>query len=537
MSRLDAVLGRLTMYRTVTLGLGVVLAAAFVLALTGEVGVDPWGLLLGAAVAVGATLAASVVGGLVVRRRAHVESSIVTGLILALLMWPSTEPTALLALAGTGAVAGASKYVLAWRGRHLFNPAAVALVVAGLVAWPLLGVPGAAWWVATPSLLPVLAVVGIAVVARTRHVVPVVAYLLTGLAVVVPDLVSGGESVPAALLTALGSYPLLFAATIMLTEPLTLPPRRWQQGVEGVVVALLTVLPLSLGPLSATPELALVVGNVLGFAWGQRRGARLTVVASRALDGDVHELTFRPSRPLRVAPGQWVELHVPHRGDSRGVRRTFSAIPGPDGTLGVAFRVPTAPSSLKRTLTALEPGAVVDLGAVGGDMLLPRSPQRPVLMVAGGIGVTPFVAMAEQAARQGRDAVLVLLHAGTDAPPYLQRLAATGVRTFVVGPRPVWELPTRWHHLGVDLASADLAAAVPDATARGTYVSGSPQRVAQAAAALRAVGVRRVHRDPFVGYTPPRPGRRGATRGADRQEDGRAGDRAAQAEVTTSATL
>lgn len=520
MRYVDAVLGRLTPYRLVTTGLLLVLGAAFVLALTGEVGVDPWALPMGAAVAVGATWAISALGGRVVRRAAHVESSVVTGLILTLLLWPSREPLALATLAGAGVVAGASKYLLVVRGRHVLNPAAVGALVVGLVAWPLLGVPGAAWWVATPALLPVVAVVGLAVVLRTRDAAPVVAYLAAALAVVVPDLVLAGAAPGAALLTALGSYPLLFAATIMLTEPTTLPPRRLQRIVLGAAVGLATVVPWTLGPLRTSPELALVVGNVLAFVVARRAGVRLTLTGSRDVAPTVHEVTFRPSRPLRVAPGQWVELHVPHAADSRGVRRTFSAIPGPDGEVAFAYRVPPAPSSLKRALGDLVPGAVVEVTAVGGDLLLPRSPGVPVLLVAAGVGVTPFVGMAEQAARERRDTVLVLVQATGDAPPYAGRIAATGVRVVVIGPEPAAALPAGWEHVAGVLTADVLATAVPDAAARRTYVSGSPQAVADAVHALRGAGVRRVRRDPFVGYTPPR-----RTRGAG------------QTEVTTSATL
>lgn len=526
MTRVDALLGRLTTYRVVSLGLVALVASATVLASVGRVGVDPIALLVGALVAVAATLAASWVGGRVVGRRVHVESSVVTGLILALLLWPSLEPAALATLAGAGVLAGASKYVLTWHGRHVLNPAAAGALGAGLVAWPLLGVAGAAWWVATPALLPVVAVVGLAVVLRTRHLVPVVAYLGTGLAVVVPGLVADGAAPGAALLTALGSYPLLFAGTVMLTEPLTLPARRWQQGVEAVVVALLTVLPWSLGVVAASPEVALLVGNALAFAVGRRGGVRLAVVASRAIAPDVHEVTFAPSRPLRVVPGQWVELHVPHAPDAHGVRRTFSVIPGDDGTVAFAYRLGAAPSSFKRTLTALPPGAVVDVAAVGGDVRLPRAPGAPVLLLAGGIGVTPFVAMAEQAAHEGRDAVLVLRHGAASPPAYVERLTATGTRTFLVGPRPDWPLPARWHHVGPDLTPRVLAEAVPDLSRRRAYASGSPSWVARASQVLRTCGVRRVRRDAFVGYGAPRP--RAGT-------DGARGRR--QAEVTTSATL
>ena len=69
--------------------------------------------------------------------RPHTESSLITGLLLLLPFWPSelfwpSQPTQGLQLAEIAGVAlacvlaSASKYALAWRGRHIFNPAAAA---------------------------------------------------------------------------------------------------------------------------------------------------------------------------------------------------------------------------------------------------------------------------------------------------------------------------------------------------------------------------------------------------------------------------
>lgn len=540
MSHVDGLLGRLSMYRLVTLALVPTVLASFVGALTGAVGVDPWGVLASTAVAVGATAVVSAAGGRLVRRPAHLESSVITGLILALLFQPSLEPSALATVAGAGAVAGASKYLVAVRGRHVVNPAAFGALVAGVVGWPLLGTFGAFWWVATPFLLPVVAVVGLAVVLRTRHVAPVVAYLLTGVAVVLQQQVALGTAPGAALWSALAQYPLVFAATIMLTEPLTLAPRRGQQVGLAVLAALLAFVPFHLGPVSNTPELGLVVANVVAFALGQRGGVRLQVAAHTAVGGGAHEVLLRPARPVRWRPGQWVELHVPHRADGRGERRTFSIVGAPPegpaaDALAVAFTVPAEPSSFKQTLAALPVGATVHATGVGGDLLLPRSTAAPLLLVAGGIGVTPFVPMLEAGSHP--DAVLVLVLRTPDAPPYLERLVATGVRTLVVGPSATgpdapaggtgWELPDGWHRLGARLTAEDLAEAVPDADQRRAYASGSPAMLAGTVPVLRAVGVRRVRRDVFSGYTGGR--RRPVARG-------RAGAQG-QTEVTTRATL
>ena len=66
----------------------------------------------------------------------------------------------------------------------------------------------------------------------------------------------------------------------MLTEPLTLPPRRWQQLALAAVVGALFV-PYNLGFVANSPELALLAGNAVAFAVGQRGGVRLAFVASR----------------------------------------------------------------------------------------------------------------------------------------------------------------------------------------------------------------------------------------------------------------
>ena len=67
-----------------------------------------------------------------------------------------------------------------------------------------------------------------------------------------------------ALWLAVGSTPIVFLAGTMLSEPFTLPPRRWQRMLEAVVVALVFVLPyfttLHLGTLGPSPQLAVLTG-------------------------------------------------------------------------------------------------------------------------------------------------------------------------------------------------------------------------------------------------------------------------------------
>lgn len=503
MKVLDGVLGRTTMYRVMTWSLGAVLLSAILLSLFGSLQQDPLAIFLFALVAVGVTLLTSLLCGRLWRTQVHVESSVITGLILALLFWPRLDLTSFGTLAAAAAVAGVSKFVIAVRSRHVLNPAATGALVAGLAAQLWGGFP-AAWWVATPTLLPLVAMAGLVVVLRTGRVLLVVTYVVGALAVLLPRLVSSGTEPVDALLTAFQSYPLVFAACFMLTEPLTLPPRRWQQLSEAALVGVLTYVPFSIGSLYNSPELALVVGNALAFAFGQRRAVHLRVRGHRTIAPGVREVAFGPENPMRFQPGQWIELHVPHADpDGRGSRRVFSVASPPGDDVAVAFRLSDAPSTFKAALSAVPEGGLVRATAVGGDFLLPRDPSVPLLLVAGGIGITPFVSHLSAVARSGdpRDVVVVLVLKEGDALAYAEVLLASGARVVVVSPSAPEDLPDGWTHVAAPtIDRAIVGNEVPDAPKRVAYASGSPGMVDHTRTVLRSAGVPRVRTDAFSGY-------------------------------------
>jgi Na+-transporting NADH:ubiquinone oxidoreductase subunit NqrB len=60
----------------------------------------------------------------VLRKDWRWESSLITVLILLFVLRPTVEPAAR-RHRRRGLVASASKYLLVWQGRHIFNPAAV----------------------------------------------------------------------------------------------------------------------------------------------------------------------------------------------------------------------------------------------------------------------------------------------------------------------------------------------------------------------------------------------------------------------------
>ncbi|MWV50527.1 hypothetical protein GRS96_14735 [Rathayibacter sp. VKM Ac-2803] len=508
---LDRALGRITMYRLVWMTLAALLLIALGYSAAGLIFFTPLEILATAVVAVVSTTGVTWLIATAVRSPAHLESSLVTGLLIAFLLFPSAEPRALLVVALVGAVAAASKYVLAWRGRHLFNPAAVAVLLIALAQGLLEGtaldgsLTAAAWVLPTGALWPWVLVASLLIVARVRRWSIFLVFVLVASAVSVgQSVLVNGQDAGAALMSVLTAYPFVFAGAFMLTEPLTLAPRRSQQIVVAVVAALLTSVPFHLGLLYSSPELGLVVGNAIAFAFAyrQRRRLSLELRSSSEIAPGITEYRFRPRVPVPFEAGQWLELDLPHRADSRGSRRTFSIASAPaDGEIAIATRSPEKPSSFKRALAGLEPGASVRATSVGGDFVLPADPSTPLLLVAGGIGITPFASQLRAIADgQERDVVVVYAAARIEDVAYRELLRESGARVVLVSRETPSSLPEGWTHVPGRLSAEKLADAVPDAPRRTGLVSGSPSFVDSVRGALRAAGAKSVRTDAFAGY-------------------------------------
>ncbi|CAN5202528.1 hypothetical protein BH11ACT4_BH11ACT4_01090 [soil metagenome] len=389
---LDRMTGVITMYKLVIVLLAAIGVIALVLALFGQVGYGPLELLASAAVAIVFTCSTSLLAAKLVRVEPNLDSALISGLLVFFIMQPKLDPLGLSGIALAGVVASPSKYLLALRGRHIFNPAALGafvptIIVLGLAnSGTFIGMSFGAWWVGTPLLLLPVAIAAFLVLYRTQRLTVgiVFAALATLLATAVA--VAGGQPVGPAIGQVLLQSPIVFFAGFMFSEPLTLPPRRWQQLVEALVVAVLFTVPLPDGPLSNSPLFALLVGNLIGFAFGQRRGIRLTYLGKTPLGPTTWELAFRPARPVRFVPGQYMELMIPHRrADFRGARRYFSisSAPSPEAPITFAITVPEKSSSFKQALLDLQPGATVRGTGVSGDFVLPADAAEPLLLVAG----------------------------------------------------------------------------------------------------------------------------------------------------------
>lgn len=497
LGKLDTFLGRITMYRLVFILLVVLAVYSFILSALGMLAFTPTEL--------GATLAAAVItswGGtrvmaLLFRTRPHTESSLITGLLLFFVMFPSSTPEGVGGIAVAGLAAAASKYLVAFRGRHIFNPAAF-----GAVAATLLQLGAAAWWPANPAMLPLVLIFTLVLLYRTRKLPMGLVFLVVAAGILVLRLGAGGLAPGDALTLVFQSYPLLFLLGFMLTEPLTLPPRRWQQFLVAAIVGAVLALQISIPPVFLGPEFALLIGNAVAFAMGQRQRVRLRFMGTRSMTPTSAEVQFSPERPVRFRPGQYMELTLPHaRADLRGVRRIFSISSAPsDETLRFGLRLSDPPSSFKAALVQLKPGAAVDATTVAGDFVLPRDPSIKLLLFAGGIGVTPFLSQLRPGPTDpSRDAVLVYVVSRAEELAYLEELAHARVLLFCPGSFD--QLPDSWTHAGSGFPTAEqLRDLVPDVAERKAYLSGSPSTLSRAKPVIRQAGAKSIRTDAFLGY-------------------------------------
>jgi ferredoxin-NADP reductase len=115
-------------------------------------------------------------------------------------------------------------------------------------------------------------------------------------------------------------------------------------------------------------------------------------------------------------PGQYFFVTLPDVGhqDERGLRRHITVVTSPNerGVLGLATRM--RDSAFKRSLRDLPPGAEVEVEPPKGEFVLPKETARPLVFVAGGIGITVFRSMLRYIQEEGLGHRVTLIYSNRD---------------------------------------------------------------------------------------------------------------------------
>jgi len=442
------------------------------------------------------------------RARTNVESQYITALILTLIVGPQPVLPHIVFLTAVAALAMASKYVLAFRRRHIFNPAAF-----GVIATALLLQQGASWWIGGRYMLPFVILGGLLVTRKNRRFHLVISFLLTYFAVTsVIGLASGSSPRAIAILyrNVILFSALPFFAFVMLVEPITGPPSRRLRIYYGAAIAILFVLYGKIFPhFPYSLEVALLSGNILARL--VRFDPRLTLMlaSKERVTADTVCFWFDPIWPVRFQPGQFFEWTLPHpHPDRNGVRRYFTIASSPtENQLLLATKIGNPPSTFKQALLNLKAGEEITVANLEGEFLLPKAPERACVFIAGGIGITPYRSMIKYMLDKGLSRPITLFYSNRSAEDIVfrdifdQAEKAFGLK--VVYTLTGKDVPANWQGRTGYITSELIREEVPDYQERIFYISGPEPMVVAFERMLANMGVKRsnIKRDYFPGYT------------------------------------
>lgn len=387
---IDEILNRITMYRLVLYGLVSVLIVGTFFGFNGTLGISGPGLLISSLILLPLCYTLNRLFAYVFRASPSSESSLITALILVCILPPADTSSRAFAIALAGVIAIASKYIFVWRKSHLFNPAAFGATAVGLA-----GLLPITWWIGSPSMLPVTLLFGVLILRKIKRLELFIVFALTTL-VIMLFANSGSQEAHEVVKGAFLSWPLIFFGSIMLAEPSTMPSTRYYRNLYAILVGVIFASQLKLGPISTTPQVALIAGNLFAFAVSPRQKLRLKLKYKKQITPHVTEFLFaQGTSKLSFHPGQYIEWTIPHKSiDARGNRRTFTIASSPtENDLSFGIKFYDQPSTFKQALAKLLPGDSVVGGNIAGDFTLPTDRSKNLVFIAGGIGITPFRSM------------------------------------------------------------------------------------------------------------------------------------------------
>jgi ferredoxin-NADP reductase len=388
-SYIDNQLNKITMYRLVLYYLIALLGAAVLFSAAGLLAYDVYALLASIGFLVGFSWTTNRLFAWTFGVPANVESVYISALILALIITPVQSLNDFWFLLWAAILAMASKYIVAIKGRHLFNPVAFAVALTYFTINQ-----SASWWVGNSVLLPLVLVGGLLIIRKVGRFDMVASFMLTALSITWLASVLTGTFITAFQNIILSS-PFIFFAAVILTEPATTPPTHKLRMIYGALVGFLFVPQLHLGSFYITPELAILVGNIYSYYVSPQPKLILKLKEKARLAPDIYEFVFAPAQKLKFAPGQYMEWTLGHDApDDRGNRRYFTLASSPtEQNLKLGVKFYKASSSFKKAMLSLDRNSEVIASQITGDFTLPLDPNQKCVFLAGGIGITPFRSM------------------------------------------------------------------------------------------------------------------------------------------------
>lgn len=499
---IDRFLDQITMYRLVLYYLIALLIIATILSFLGILSFSPFRIIFSTIFIVCVCYVTNKIFSVVFEAPTNLESVYITALILILIITPTTSIHLLSFLGFASLLAISSKFIFAIDKKHVFNPAAFAVVLTALG----LG-HSASWWVGTTWMTPFVVLGGLLVVRKLQKEDMVLAFLIVALLESIFFGIQKGTDAFAILQRVTFDSSLFFLGFVMLTEPLTTPPTKRMQILYGGFLGLLFSPQIHIGQVYSTPELALITANVFSYFVSPKIKLILKGVRKNQIGPDIIDFIFPLQKNIAFSPGQYMEWTLPHKNpDSRGNRRYFTIASSPTEQnirLGVKFYLEG--SSFKKALANLDQDTSLTGSQLCGEFTLPKDPSKKCVFIAGGIGITPYRSIIKYLLDTNEKRDIIVLYSNKVASEImyrdvfdsaLSRLGIKTVYTLTEQAPPDWK--GRIGRIGAKMISEE----IPDYGERLFYLSGPHSMVNAFEQALLGMGVgkKNIKIDFFPGF-------------------------------------
>ena len=216
----------------------------------------------------------------------------------------------------------------------------------------------------------------------------------------------------------------------------------------------------------------------------------LSLISSHVEVGNVHTFVFERNY-LDWLPGQAQAYVLPEAGETEEENeRWFTISSAPvENTVNISTRISS--STFKQTLKALKPGEQIRAHSLGGSFTWEAEDNNPVILVAAGIGITPFRSILLQRKALGKSLDATLLYFNrTHEIPFQKELEEIekehpGLQVKIIVDQPI--------------TAEKILELVPGDHKETFYLSGPAPLVTSVGAALKELGVA-IKKDQFPGY-------------------------------------
>ncbi len=122
-------------------------------------------------------------------------------------------------------------------------------------------------------------------------------------------------------------------------------------------------------------------------------------------------------------PGQYIQIVL-----ANGDKRYFSITNSPNEKSIIRIATRPGDSAFKKDLLGMKEGTEVAINGPWGDLDLPKDKARPLIFIAGGIGITPFLSMVTFAEEEKWPTEIDFLRFDSDEPIFREEIQALADR-------------------------------------------------------------------------------------------------------------